>query len=258
MKYKTFRNLVLSGVVIIAGGGAYWLITRPVVPPAPVQALGESPREGAGPLRGGLGDEATNPEEPPAVRFLLSTLGKPASGEKLKDALGRSGPKINVYGEGGVWARAKVDLDRDEKWDEKWSVEPSGIKRRVSTADDDQTYDQESFWHQGAWTGAAGAAAAPLAANDTNASDRAVLLLIEQRVKPSLKDAARGQPFKVNLYSDGGTRWTRAKVDLDRDDRWDEKWTFKDDGRIEKQVAPDDDERYTQTLLRQGDAWFEK
>jgi len=64
-------------------------------------------------------------------------LGKPASSDKLKDALGRGHAKVNVYAEHGVWARAKVDLNRNEKWDEKWWVEDGTIMREVSPADDE-------------------------------------------------------------------------------------------------------------------------
>ncbi|MCG5053699.1 MAG: hypothetical protein KA712_12120 [Myxococcales bacterium] len=259
MKYKTFRNLVLSGVVLFGGGLVYSWAARPNVPPSPPQLLDEQTAQGAAPRVEEPAEPVAETHEPPAVRFLLSTLGQPARSDKLKDALGRSGPKVNVYNEGGIWARAKVDLDRDDKWDEKWNVEAAGLKRRVSSADDDQTYDQEAFWHDGAWTGQAGAPSVQAAGKAPGAAaDLAVLGLLKQPVKPTLKDAARGQPYKINLYSDGGTRWTRAKVDLDRDEKWDEKWTFKSDGRIEKQIAPTDDERYDQTLVRKGNVWVPK
>ncbi|MEL6182046.1 MAG: hypothetical protein AAFS10_24005, partial [Myxococcota bacterium] len=43
-----------------------------------------------------------------------------------------------------------------------------------------------------------------------------------------LKDALRGHAWKVNLYEDtGDTQFDRAKIDQDRDDTWDEKWSFK-------------------------------
>jgi hypothetical protein len=64
-------------------------------------------------------------------------LGKPASSDKIKDALGRGHGKVNVYAEHGVWARAKVDLNRNEKWDEKWWIEDGAIMRKVSPTDDE-------------------------------------------------------------------------------------------------------------------------
>jgi hypothetical protein len=71
-----------------------------------------------------------------------------------------------------------------------------------------------------------------------------------------LKDVTSGQAFKVNVYQDGGsTTANRAKVDLDRDDKWDEKWTFQSDGTIQRQTAPNDDEQYTVKEVWQNGAW---
>ena len=59
----------------------------------------------------------------------------------------------------------------------------------------------------------------------------------------------------MNLYQDDGhSSVNRAKVDLDRDDKWDEKWTFKGD-TIQRKVAPKDDEQYTRTLHWTGSGW---
>lgn len=69
------------------------------------------------------------------------------------------------------------------------------------------------------------------------------------------KDVTSGRPYKVNLYQDSGhSQVNRAKIDLDRNDKWDEKWTF-DGDRITRQIAPDDDENYTKTLIFEGGAW---
>ena len=70
-----------------------------------------------------------------------------------------------------------------------------------------------------------------------------------------LKDVTKGKAFKVNVYQDeGNSTVNRAKVDLDRDDKWDEKWTFADDG-ITRKVAPDDDEDYSQVFRWTGTEW---
>ncbi|MCK6503882.1 hypothetical protein L6R53_10860 [Myxococcota bacterium] len=70
------------------------------------------------------------------------------------------------------------------------------------------------------------------------------------------KDTTKGRAWKVNVYQDAGnTSANRAKVDLDRDDRWDEKWTFEGDGRVSRQVAPADDEQYTETWVWNGQDW---
>ena len=70
-----------------------------------------------------------------------------------------------------------------------------------------------------------------------------------------LKDVTKGRPYKVNLYQDSGkSTMNRAKLDLNRNDKWDEKWTF-DGPNITRQVAPADDENYTETYIWNGSAW---
>jgi hypothetical protein len=82
---------------------------------------------------------ATTTQDPKLTveRFLLDTLGRTATGDKLNDAV--PGPiKVNVYAEHGVWSRAKVDFDRDDKDDEKWSFKPGGVlQREVAPAHDE-------------------------------------------------------------------------------------------------------------------------
>lgn len=69
------------------------------------------------------------------------------------------------------------------------------------------------------------------------------------------KDVTKGRPYKVNVYQDDGhTSANRAKIDLDRDDQWDEKWTFSDSG-VQRKIAPADDENYTEVVLFVGGEW---
>ena len=70
------------------------------------------------------------------------------------------------------------------------------------------------------------------------------------------KDVTKGRAYKVNVYQDDGhATANRAKVDLDRDDRWDEKITFHDDGTVSRKVSPGDDEDYTETSHWSGTEW---
>ena len=70
-----------------------------------------------------------------------------------------------------------------------------------------------------------------------------------------VKDAFKGRSFKVNLYQDAGkASVNRAKVDLDRDGKWDEKWTF-DGANITRKVAPGDDENYSEKSVWNGKKW---
>ena len=71
------------------------------------------------------------------------------------------------------------------------------------------------------------------------------------------KDTTRGLPFKVNIYQDDpGAGVNRAKLDLDRDDAWDEKFTFEPGGGVLRKVSPADDEDYSD-LYRLGDTGWE-
>lgn len=86
--------------------------------------------------------------------------------------------------------------------------------------------------------------------------DRVVLDYFQRNIgTDKLKDVTKGRPFKINVYQDPGQKTAnRAKVDLDRDDKWDEKLSL-EDGRITRQVAPDDDEAYRQTFHWNGSGW---
>lgn len=70
-----------------------------------------------------------------------------------------------------------------------------------------------------------------------------------------LKDVTKGRPYKVNVYQDAGeSSVNRAKIDLDRDDKWDEKIDFTPEG-VKRQLAPNDDEVYSETTWLEGGSW---
>ncbi|MCO4771902.1 MAG: hypothetical protein KDA24_17860 [Deltaproteobacteria bacterium] len=71
-----------------------------------------------------------------------------------------------------------------------------------------------------------------------------------------MKDVSKGRPYKINVYKDAGSSAVnRAKVDVDRDDKWDEKWTFEEAGGVTRKVAPSDDENYTVEQRWVDGAW---
>lgn len=73
-----------------------------------------------------------------------------------------------------------------------------------------------------------------------------------------IKDAVKGKPWKLNVYQDAGIPTAnRAKIDLDRDDKWDEKLSFAPGKAITREVAPNDDENYTQRYTWDGQRWVE-
>ena len=114
------------------------------------------------------------------------------------------------------------------------------------------------------------AAAERNAATDSDRDDRAAslaglrevdrLLLLDYRgvdlgARKRL-DITGDQPFRIAVYQEEGRRSvTSARVDLDRDDRWDERWVFEEDGRVRREVSPADDEDYTVFEVLAGDAF---
>lgn len=102
------------------------------------------------------------------------------------------------------------------------------------------------------------AEATPVGKDSLRPFDQKILDQAGKRIQgDKVKDAVSGS-VKVNLYQDKpGQGVNRAKVDLDRDDKWDEKWTFKD-GTVIRQVAPNDDEKYTVEYELQEGRWVEK
>ncbi len=93
--------------------------------------------------------------------------------------------------------------------------------------------------------------------------DREILARVAEGISgDKAKDAVRGRAWKVNLYQDAGqSRVNRLKIDLDRDEKWDEKWTFSTEGgvtAVKRQVAPNDDEAYTDEYRLDGERWRRK
>jgi hypothetical protein len=297
MKYKTFRALAITGAVALSGlwmwqctrmqkanhdafmartraAEAEWAQQQVVaqgdlLPDPPglnfASASAPLPPPSVGPV-GGVTELAGSVGGQTPEAYLLVTLGGPASEEKLKDVTGGQGSKINVYNEGGKWARAKVDHDRDEKWDEKWSLDGGIVLRQISP-NDDEVYSRELRRLGAAWVESGAGGPAPeittagevtVAASSGRPVDDAVLRALQSPAQEKIKDATGGTPFKVNLYSDDRARWNRVKIDLDRDEKWDEKWTIAADGSIEREVAPADDEVYSEKYQRSGDAWVRR
>ena len=154
MRYKTFRSLALV-VAVFGGGAAIWALGRKG-PTPPVPAA--EPRPVAAPVAGAPevsapGEAATaanapaSPSDPSALRpmdeEILARIAQNIPGDKVKDAFSGRPYKVNLYkdsGQAGV-NRLKIDLNRNEKWDEKWTISSDGgvlgVKRQVAPADDE-------------------------------------------------------------------------------------------------------------------------
>ncbi|HEY1099529.1 MAG TPA: hypothetical protein VGF99_11405, partial [Myxococcota bacterium] len=205
-------------------------------------------------------------------RAALAVLDRPVV-DKIKDATRGQPFKVNAYADDHKrFNRLKVDLDRDNVDDETWTIFADGrIEKKVSSKDDG-AYDQGFRLDLSGWQDMSKAAPAPApSAADrymepngstswprVSASDAAMEAVLRLPVLEKIKDATKAQPFKINLYSDDGKRFNRAKVDLDRDDRWDESWTFKSATAIEKKVAPADDENYSEVYVAKDGGWVKQ
>ena len=150
---------------------------------------------------------------------------------KGKDVLGGKSPwKLNLYDDDrdGQWDRAKLDTNRDDVDDEKWTFKNSRWEKENGS----------KVWAGDRWESAkALSSAINKSSNPMNNRYRRAMQLANGKANRSGKgkDVLGGQsPWKLNLYDDDrdGT-WDRAKLDTNRDDVDDEKWNFKN-GRWEK------------------------
>ena len=165
MRFTTFRNLIVSGAVSGLFGSVYYCgksPSPPATPPAiaastqnPVAAADKPAEKVPDKSPAPAGEVKSSSDKQTASGHLLlplrpfddeiiRLLAQPPSGDKAKDATPNRPYKVNLYAEGGKYVRAKVDLNRNGKWDEKWSVEEKKgetvIKRQVSPSDDDTSY----------------------------------------------------------------------------------------------------------------------
>jgi hypothetical protein len=277
MKLRTF--LLLMGVAVaLAGLGLYQACKRDDDGGGDKKPIAKAPAPDAAVRREA---PTTTPDAAPVVPSVdlapraydaevLAWQGKPVAGGKGKDVSKGKAYKISVYQDKGFQSanRVKVDLDRDDKWDEKYTFEPDKVTLQRAPADDEQ-YRETFHWTTDGWVFADAGAEKPAPAkppettiveSGTDLAARphdADVLAFEGRAIGSdkIKDAVAGRAFKVNVYQDAGkSTVNRAKVDLDGDEKWDEKYTF-EPGKITLQRAPADDEKYTETFHWTGDGW---
>jgi hypothetical protein len=273
----------LALVAVIFGGAIVLLVKachkaapppKPVVvAPKPPTPQPDTPREPTPPTPTTSQELAARPYDAEVLAWSKKTI----SGDKQKDVSKRKPYKINVYRESGhaTVNRAKVDLDRDDKWDEKYTFDGSTITLEVAPADDEQ-YTKTYHWTGSAWLpeGVTPAAAPTQDATPAQAGtqpaqpsgakvdlparayDAEVLAWKDKSILGDKeKDVSKGKPYKINVYKDAGqTNVNRAKVDANRNDKFEDKYTF-EPGKITLQRAPRDDEQYSETYHWTGNGW---
>lgn len=208
---------------------------------------------------------------------------KTISGDKQKDVSKGKPYKINVYRDAGhaTVNRAKVDVNRNDKFDDKYTFEPDKITLEIAPADD-EVYTQTYHWSGSSWQSAAAskkpAGTTPATADTPTVADgpkpppagatvdlpardydAEVIAWKDKSIAGDKeKDVSKGKAYKINVYKDAGqTNVNRVKVDVNRNEKFDEKYTF-EPGKITLQRAPADDERYTETYHWTGSGWTKK
>lgn len=308
MRYKTFRALIILGLLGTAGGGFYTFqqfqehvrqeeqdALRRANQDLEPSRMAERERETVPADENGArktaeaasrgASVAPNPVAPlpagavalrPMDVEILAAAAANISGDKVKDAIRGRAWKVNLFRDAGQAKvnRLKLDLDRDDKWDEKWSWDPEGLQRQVAPADDEK-YTVQTWYdvNLNAWSpvkptsgpaptvaeAAPGIPATPTDELALRPMDAEILAAADANISgDKAKDAIKGHAWKANLYKDAGeSRVNRVKVDLDRDDKWDEKWTWKNGG-VTREVASKDDEAYDRmfSLDKTGKAWL--
>jgi hypothetical protein len=145
IKFTTFRNGVIASTVALLGGFG-WLLFKPsnaqVKPTAPTTINANS-------------DSVVVPvsrDLRPVDRDILTYLAQPASGNKVKDAFPNQTYKVSFYRDSGsTWNRLKIDLNRNGKWDEKWTIENGSLNKRQVSSQDNEQYDQQYRWRGARW-----------------------------------------------------------------------------------------------------------
>jgi hypothetical protein len=265
MKQSTF--LTLAGCVGALGIAGFFLFkgekepeAEPVLPVVQAPVVAERVEEPV-PPKATQPDAKGGPWGADASVAIRSVAELSPVAGKAKDLSGGSGVKVNVYRDEGEAEnnRAKLDIDRDDKWDIKLDFEPGRVVATYAPQDDEDYSETWVSMAGGVWLqeGVEDAQQEVIAAELPN-MDPVDVALIKWQGKDlgtkKIKDATKGQPFKINVYQDDGNPTAnRAKIDLDRDDKWDIKVTFEEPAT--RQVSPDDDENYSVTQAWTGQGW---
>lgn len=170
VRYTTFRALMFGGGLLMVGAGVAGaaLASRGNDVPSATAALAtaepaDSPAREASPVAKAPSAKPSASADPPIAlrpmdKALLDKLHEPlphradGGADAQKDAFPQQAYRVNVYQEAGHTTpnRLEVDLDRNDKWDERWTVDGPAIKREVAPAGD-ENFTREYALENGAW-----------------------------------------------------------------------------------------------------------
>ena len=159
MKFKSFRAIAVSVIAVVVVGST--VLGVRACEAVPHQQFAKSPAVTL--------PAATTPAVAPKQQLaegelalrkmdidIFALLSRPMNGNRIKDAFPASAHKVNIYKDEGFAQanRLKIDLNRNGKDDEKWTIEGVGadmkVKRQLSP-NDDGNYSEEYRLVGGAW-----------------------------------------------------------------------------------------------------------
>ncbi len=138
IRYQHVRNVVLG---LTAAGGIAWCALRdsePDEPPEQASPSSTSSVPASSTAQSGPPEPAPSPAgsaQAQRYREVMRLTSALAPQKKQKDALGSGSPwKVNLYDDAadGRWDRVKLDRDRDDTWDEKWTRKGEVIERKLT------------------------------------------------------------------------------------------------------------------------------
>jgi hypothetical protein len=142
--------LLLGGGVIIASAFTTHQVREitqgPVSPPvAPAPVIPSPPPPEPPPI----------PEMRPVDQVVIRFLERPQREPVRQDAAPQEPFRVDMLATEGRVSGARVDLDRDNQWDEEWVLPVPGVPggqiiRRVSP-EDNGVYEEHYVWGYGRW-----------------------------------------------------------------------------------------------------------
>jgi hypothetical protein len=178
--------------------------------------------------------------------------------------------------------RVKIDWDYDKQWDEKWDFRENGSIKRQCSTNDNNVYDLIQVTVDGKWQGENSSATTEDNSTSTvvvatENSDDAVTAM-HKTIMSIQKNASLSEGKSdnnnggVKLYKKMGSYFldlrcdknkgfdyfNRVKVDWDKDKNWDEKWDFRKDGSIKRQISTNDDKNYDVVKELKEGKWVKK
>jgi hypothetical protein len=270
IKLSIAGALVAAGV--IAAGACSRREEQPAVAPVATTAPAPAAAPDAGPavVAPTLKPRTPRPREPEKLpdvsvplrkmdRQIFALLKGGADKKKVAKAFSRAAPKVTVDARAADQpARVVIDLDGDGRSDEEWRVEPGGQAVRTARARnevrDDVFHLEGEQWKLVAGTGKSATQEvvppAPLRPFDK------VILAKAGKPDDEVADATPGKPYRVQLSKEmGSKRLNRAKVDLDRDGKWDETW-WMESSIVRRNVSPRDDGNYPDRYRLVNGKWY--